>query len=153
VTVYLPRPVAVLDTADATGAQGPESPAAARGGRELILVVDDEPAVRQFSVDALSEMGYPVLAAEGADTALALLDAHPAISLLFTDVVMPQVNGRELADEALRRRPDLRVLFATGYSRNALERDGVLDPSVQVIGKPFTLDELAARIRAVLANG
>jgi len=115
-------------------------------------VVDDEPAVRQFSIDALSEMGYPVLAADGAATALALLDAHPAIALLFTDVVMPQVNGRELADEALRRRPDLRVLFATGYSRNALERDGVLDPSVQVIGKPFTLDELATRIRTVLAN-
>ena len=155
VKVYLPRPVAAMeagDAGDAGGAQGPEGTAAPGGDRELILVVDDEPAVRQFSIDALSEMGYPVLAADGAATALALLDAHPAIALLFTDVVMPQVNGRELADEALRRRPDLRVLFATGYSRNALERDGVLDPSVQVIGKPFTLDELATRIRTVLAN-
>jgi CheY-like chemotaxis protein len=91
-----------------------------------------------------------VLAADGAAAALKLLDAHPAIALLFTDVVMPEVNGRELADEALRRRPDLKVLFATGYSRNALVQDGVLDPSVQLIGKPFSVDELATRVRAVL---
>ena len=91
-----------------------------------------------------------VSTATGAAAALKLLDAHPAIALLFTDVVMPEVNGRELADEALRRRPDLKVLFATGYSRNALVQDGVLDPSVQLIGKPFSVDELATRVRAVL---
>jgi CheY-like chemotaxis protein len=122
------------------------------GGRERILIVEDEPGVRQFSIDALSELGYPVLAAEGAATALALLDSHPDIALLFTDVVMPEVNGRQLADEALKRRPDLKVLFTTGYSRNALEHDGVLDPSVHLIGKPFTLEELAVRVRAVLAE-
>ena len=70
--------------------------------------------------------------------------------MLFTDVVMPEVNGRKLADEALRRRPNLKVLFTTGYSRNAVIHNGVLDPGVQLIGKPFTIEELAAKMREVL---
>jgi CheY-like chemotaxis protein len=106
--------------------------------------------VRQFSVDALTELGYRVLEADGASAALKLIDAHPEIALLFTDVVMPEVNGRKLADEALRRRPDLKVLFTTGYTRNAVVHNGVLDPGVQLIGKPFTIEELAARVRALL---
>jgi DNA-binding NtrC family response regulator len=81
---------------------------------------------------------------------LRLLEAHPNITLLFTDVVMPEVNGRKLAEEALRRRPDLKVLFTTGYTRNAVAHNGVLDPGVELIGKPFTLDELAAKVRAVI---
>ena len=67
--------------------------------------------------------------------------------------IRDRVNGRQLADEALRRRPDLKVLFTTGYSRNALERDGVIDPGVQVIGKPFSVATLATRVRAVLGEG
>ena len=81
--------------------------------------------------------------------ALRLLDAHPEVALLFTDVIMPEVNGRKLADEALRRRPGLKVLFTTGYSRNAIIHNGVLKPGVQLIGKPFTVGELAAKLRAV----
>lgn len=147
VRLYLPRLMAFVDPLPVVAVdESLEAP----GGQELVLVVEDEPGVRQFSIDALTELGYPVLAADGAAAALKLLDAHPAIALLFTDVVMPEVNGRELADEALRRRPDLRVLFATGYSRNALVQDGVLDPGVQLIGKPFTVQELATRVRAVL---
>ena len=149
VTLYLPR--RRVDVAPSPPA-GREDNRALSGGRELVLVVEDEPGVRQFSIEALTELGYPVLAAEGAATALTLLDRHPDITLLFTDVVMPEVNGRQLADEALRRRPALKVLFTTGYSRNALENDGVLDPDVHLIGKPFTLEELALRVRAVLAE-
>ncbi|WP_448130914.1 PAS domain-containing protein [Stenotrophomonas rhizophila] len=149
VTLYLPR--RRVDVAPSPPA-GREDNRALSGGRELVLVVEDEPGVRQFSIEALTELGYPVLAAEGAATALTLLDRHPDIALLFTDVVMPEVNGRQLADEALRRRPALKVLFTTGYSRNALENDGVLDPDVHLIGKPFTLEELALRVRAVLAE-
>jgi len=117
---------------------------------EVVLLVEDEPAVRQFSAEALNELGYRVLEADGAAAALRLLDAHPEIALLFTDVVMPEVNGRKLADEALKRRPGLKVLFTTGYTRNAVVHNGVLDPGVQLIGKPFTIEELAARVREVL---
>jgi DNA-binding NtrC family response regulator len=79
-----------------------------------------------------------------------MLDAHTEIALLFTDVVMPEVNGRKLADEACRRRPGLKVLFTTGYTRNAVVHNGVLDPGVHLIGKPFTIEALAARVREVL---
>jgi PAS domain S-box-containing protein len=118
--------------------------------QEVILVVEDEPSVRQFSVDALTELGYGVLEADGAKAALAILDGHPEISLLFTDIVMPDVNGRKLAEEVQRRRPDLKVLFTTGYTRNAIVHNGVLDPGVELIAKPFTIDELAAKVRTIL---
>ncbi len=117
---------------------------------ETVLVVEDEEAVRQFSTDALAELGYRVLEADGAASALRMLDAHPEVALLFTDVVMPEVNGAKLAEEARRRRPDLRVLFTTGYARDAVSRDGVLEPGVELIGKPFTVEELAAKVRDVL---
>ncbi len=147
VKVYLPR---LMVDADERAQRLAGSALPLGDGQELILVVEDEPLVRQFSTDALTELGYQVLAADCAATALMLLDAHPEIVLLFTDVVMPEVNGRQLADEALRRRPDLKVLFTTGYSRNAVVHNGVLDPGVQLIGKPFTVEELASRVRAVL---
>ena len=116
-------------------------------------MVEDETAVRQFSVDALSELGYRVFEADGAAAALRILDAHLEIALLFTDIVMPDVNGLKLADEALRRRPDLKLLFTTGYTRNAFVHNGVLDPGVELIGKPFTIEELAAKVREVLDAG
>jgi len=95
-------------------------------------------------------LGYQVLEADGGAAALRILDTHPEIDLLFTDVVMPEINGRKLADEALKRRPDLKVLFTTGYTRNAIVHNGVLDAGVFLIGKPFSLEELAARVREVL---
>ncbi len=97
---------------------------------EIVLVVEDESAVRAFAVEALRELGYQVLEADGAAKALEILAAQPSISLLFTDVVMPDVNGKKLADEARRRRPDLKVLFTTGYTRNAIVHNGTLDPGV-----------------------
>ncbi|WP_020173866.1 CHASE3 domain-containing protein [Methyloferula stellata] len=117
---------------------------------ESVLVVEDEDRVRSLTVGCLRELGYTVHHADGAAAALRILDADPAINLLFTDIVMPEINGRKLADEALRRRPKLKVLFTTGYTRNAIVHNGVLDPGVHLIGKPFTLDQLAAKVRDVL---
>ncbi len=117
---------------------------------EVILVVDDEPAVRQLSVEALTELGYRVIDAGDAALALKLLENHPEITLLFTDIVMPDTNGRQLADAARVLRPDLKVLYTTGYTRNAVVHNGVLDPGVELITKPYTLDELAAKVRDIL---
>jgi CheY-like chemotaxis protein len=147
VKLYMPRKLgAEQEAGEAEGA----ADALRSDGRELILVVEDEAAVRMMSVDALEELGYRVLEADGGEAALKLLDAHPDIALMFTDVVMPGMNGRKLADEAWRRRPDLKILFTTGYTRNAVVHNGVLDAGVHLIGKPFTLEELAARVREVL---
>ncbi|WP_416763067.1 ATP-binding protein [Roseateles sp. So40a] len=147
VKIYLPR---LLHAQDEDAQTSPAPLTAHADGRETVLVVEDEAAVRAMSVDALSELGYRVLEADGAEAALRLLDAHPEIALMFADVVMPGMNGRKLADEARRRRPDLKVLFTTGYTRNAVVHNGVLDAGVDLLGKPFTLEELGASVRAVL---
>ncbi len=147
VKVYLPR---LFAASDGPAPKQPSTGASTDRAGELVLVVEDEPAVRQFSVEALQSLGYRVLEADGAAGALALIDAHPDIALLFTDIIMPDVNGRQLADAALRRRPALRLLFTTGYTRNAVVHNGVLDPDVELIGKPFTLDQLAQKVREVL---
>ena len=124
--------------------------APARAG-ETVLVVEDEPLVRAFSVAALEEAGYGVLSAEDGPSGLALLDAHPEVALLFTDVVLTgPLNGRKVADEALRRRPDLKVVFTTGYTRNAIIHHGRLDEDVELITKPFTAAVLTGKLRAVL---
>jgi PAS domain S-box-containing protein len=149
IKIYLPRHAGGATTRIAAPARSAILPADGNT-RAVVLVVEDEPAVRQFSVDALRELGYAVLEADGAASALRLLDGHPEIALLFTDVVMPDVNGAKLAAEALRRRPDLKVLYTTGYTRNAVVHNGVLDPGVQMIGKPFTLDALSDKVRTVL---
>lgn len=148
IRIYLPRLVGET-------ASQPESPVEndlprREERQEVVLVVEDEPAVRQVSVDALREFGYRVLEADSAAAALRLLDANPDIALLFTDVVMPEVNGAKLAEEARRRRPKLPVLFTTGYARDAAIHGGKLESGVELIGKPFTIDELAAKVRAVL---
>jgi CheY-like chemotaxis protein len=147
VKVYLPRLTAPTSETDV---EAVTHKLLMGDAREVILVVEDEPSVRQFTTDALSELGYRVLEAEGAASALRLLDEHAEIALLFTDVVMPDVNGRKLADEARRLRPELKVLFTTGYTRNAVVHNGVLDAGVEMISKPFTVEELAAKIREVL---
>ncbi len=147
VKIYLPR-VTAAGGGDLGDAAEPVIPLGE--AQEVVLVVDDEPAVRQFSVDALQELGYRVLEADGAAAALRLIDAHPDIDLLFTDIVMPDVNGRRLAEAAREKRPSLRVLYTTGYTRNAVVHNGVLDPGVELIGKPYSLDQLAAKVRQVL---
>ncbi|WP_339913739.1 PAS domain-containing protein [uncultured Brevundimonas sp.] len=147
IKLYLPR----LTDTDATTPEEDDTTKLVLGEKhEVVLVVEDEPAVRRFSVEALTELGYGVLEADGAPAALRLLEQHPDISLLFTDVVMPDVNGARLAEAARRLRPDLKVLFTTGYTRNAVVHNGVLDPGVELIGKPFSVEDLSAKVRNIL---
>ncbi|MGC1860728.1 MAG: CHASE3 domain-containing protein [Methylocystis sp.] len=117
---------------------------------ELILVVEDEERMRLVVEEAFRELGYKVVVAEDAKKALALLDANPGVSLLFTDVVMPEMSGRELVKEALSRRPDLKVVYTTGFSHNAMIHNGVIDPDVNFLPKPFTVENLARKVRSVL---
>jgi CheY-like chemotaxis protein len=148
VKIYLPRDRATEDAA-------PEPEVAptrlAPGGDETILLVEDHEDLRAYSSGVLSEFGYRVLAAPHGRAALELLEAEPKVDLLFTDVVLPEgMDGRRLASEAVRRRPELKVLFTTGYTRNAIVHNGRLDPDVDLIGKPFTSADLGAKVREVL---
>jgi CheY-like chemotaxis protein len=146
VKIYLAR----LDAAATEPLAPPRAMATTAGESRTVLVVEDEPGVRAFTTEALTELGYTVLEARDGAAALRVIEAHPEIDLLFTDVVMPDMNGRKLADEARIRRPDLKVLFTTGYTRNAVVHNGVLDKGVALIGKPFTIAALADKVREVL---
>jgi CheY-like chemotaxis protein len=106
--------------------------------------------VRQLTADTLMRLGYRVLQADSAREALRQLERNAEVELLFTDIVMPDKNGRELADEARRLRPGLRVLFTTGYTRNAIVHNGILDAGVNLIVKPYSIDQLARKLREVL---
>ena len=118
---------------------------------ESILVVEDDDDVRAHTTATLRELGYQVLEAPNAKAALEMLDRRPEVQLLFTDVGLPGgMNGRQLVDAARSRRPDLKVLYTTGYARNAIVHDGRLDPGVQLLPKPFTYAALAGRLRDVL---
>jgi CheY-like chemotaxis protein len=148
VKIYLPRlhgeaPVEVTERRVATPV----------GRDETVLLVEDDDGVRRHSVEMLGELGYRVLeAANGAD-ALAIIDTRPDIVVLFTDIGLPGgMNGRQLADEACRRRPQLRVLYTTGYARNAIVHDGRLDPGVHLLPKPFSYDDLAAALQSVFRD-
>ena len=147
VKLYLPRAPASLK--DETPA--PSFTLSTEGGPETILVVEDDETLREFSSGALRELGYNVLIAASGQAALDLLDANPQVDLLFTDVVLPEgMNGREMAHEAVRRIPALKVLFTTGYTANAIVHHGKLDPGVNLLSKPFTFDNLARKVRALL---
>jgi CheY-like chemotaxis protein len=120
-------------------------------GHETILLVEDHDELRAYSSGILRELGYNVLTAANGMEAIATLEDNPGIALLFTDVVLPGgMNGRQIADEALRRRPDLKVLFTTGYTRNAIVHNGALDRGVELIVKPFGFDQLALKVRRIL---
>ena len=113
-------------------------------------MVEDDEGLRGYTTEILTELGYRVLAAHDGQSALRVMDANK-IDLLFTDVVMPGgMNGRQLADEAAKRQPGLKVLFTTGYTRNAIVHHGRLDAGVQMIGKPFSFSDLAAKVRTLL---
>jgi signal transduction histidine kinase len=146
VKIYLPRQIGVSAEAKPLVSE----PARTGDRNEIILVVEDDPLMRRLTSETLHELGYTVFDSENAANALAILDREAGIKLLFTDVVMPDTNGKKLADEALRRRPGLKVLFTTGYTANAVIHGGVLDAGVNFITKPFTLDQLAAKVRAIL---
>jgi signal transduction histidine kinase/CheY-like chemotaxis protein len=149
IRVYLPRYRGALE--ESTNAAD-KAPLPVGDSSITVLVVEDESGVRRYSTDALRELGYRVLEAGNAAEALELMDANQDIALLFTDVVMPNMNGKRLAEMALQQRPSLRVLFTTGYTRDAIVHNGMLDPGVNLLSKPFTLDQLARKIAEVLAE-
>jgi CheY-like chemotaxis protein len=147
VRIYLPRYSSDEDAAD----DRPAAVAIPRGAGETVLVAEDHPDVRSFTVEMLRELGYRVLEAMDGHTALRLLDTHREIVLLFTDIGLPRgMNGRQLADEARRRKRGLKILFTSGYVRNTVVHHGRLDPGVELIVKPFTFATLATRVRRVL---
>jgi PAS domain S-box-containing protein len=148
VKIYLPRLLQDIDRSDEEE-QAAEPVEGA--GHETILVVEDDRDVRAYLVELLRDLNYRVLSAHDAVAALGMIETRDIrIDLLLTDVVLPGVNGRQLAEQAKNRRPDLKVLFTTGYSRNAIVHQGRLDPGVAMIQKPITQDALAARIRDLL---
>lgn len=148
VKLYLPRHFGKADGANKIIADATEMPLAKTG--EVVLVVEDEAQVRQVSTELLRDLGYEVLeAANGAD-ALEKLSKAGRVDLIFTDIVMPGMTGRVLADEAVRQRADIRILYTTGYTRNAVVHNGKLDPGTEFIAKPYTGAALATKVRNVL---
>ncbi|TIV81550.1 MAG: response regulator, partial [Mesorhizobium sp.] len=118
---------------------------------ETVLLVEDDARVRASTAAALLELGYTVIEAAGGDEALEKLGQNAAIALMLTDIVMPGMNGRQLAEQARKQSPSLKVVFMTGFTRNAVVHNGVLDHDVHFIAKPFTLEQLAAKLRDALA--
>jgi PAS domain S-box-containing protein len=148
VRIYLPR---------STGLHQTETEAMAdsdvRGGHELILIVEDDPLVRKYVITQVRNLGYATLDAANATEALDIIDNNAKIDLLFTDVIMPgQMNGRRLVDEAQKRRPDLKTLFTSGYTENAIVHHGRLDSGVLLLAKPYRKSELARMIRLALGS-
>jgi signal transduction histidine kinase/ActR/RegA family two-component response regulator len=152
VRIYLPR----AEGDSVSGAAMPIHPDREhlpRGnGRTTVLLVDDDAGVREFAAEALVELGYRVLSATGGHDGLAMLDAHPDVDLLLTDVEMSQITGWELADMALRLRPGLKVLLMTGFIREATGRFGERTPGTGLLRKPFTLEELAHGVHDALSD-
>ena len=149
VRIYLPRLFGAAEKKPVAAAASRVAPTAM--GAECILVVEDDEALRSHATEILLELGYRVLAATNAESALQVLDAHPEIVLLFTDVVMPgELNGRQLAELAVARRPEIKVLFTTGYTRNAIIHHGRLDPGIHLITKPYSFEDLALQVRLLL---
>jgi signal transduction histidine kinase/CheY-like chemotaxis protein len=147
VKVYLPRHMGLQA---ARLASGNALPIPQGSSTDTILVVEDDDHVRKMTVESLCELGYTVLEAAGGAEALEQLEKRPSVDLIFTDIVMPQMNGRQLADLIAEKWPDVRVLYTTGYTRNAIVHNGVLDHGVSLLTKPFSLGQLAHKIREVL---
>jgi CheY-like chemotaxis protein len=148
VKIYLPRHLGGAAT-DAT-VDAPQSLPRASAQGETVLLVEDEPRVRRMSREVLQELGYAVHEAASGEEALRMFDQLGHVDALFTDVVMGGMSGRELAEALRARAPALKVLYTTGYTRNAVVHNGVLDPGVTFLPKPFTVEELALKLRAVL---
>ena len=149
VKLYLPRHIGDEPPVAATPlAKALESPTARPS--ELIVVVEDEDKVRRMVVDALRDLGYVVAHADRGAQGLEVLDKVGGVSLLITDIVMPDMNGRELAEIVRKAKPDFKVLYMTGYTKNAVIHDGKLDADVNFLAKPFTIAQLATKVRAVI---
>ena len=147
VKLYLPRLLSDV----AADAEETTVASAGGAGSETILVVEDDDDVRVYTTETLRDLGYRVLEAANGEAGLKVLREHPEIALLFTDVGLPGgMNGRKLSEAAVAQRPDLKVLFTSGYTRNAIVHDGRLDAGVELISKPFTQALLASRLRDIL---
>ncbi len=146
VRLYLPR----LHSPAQAAAPTPNLGSTFAVAGESVLLVEDDPAVRLLVQNVLTELGYSTHAAEDANTALRLLESELRIDLLVTDVGLPGMNGRQLAEIARQHRPELKVLFMTGYAQQAAERQGFLDEGMDLLAKPFTLEQLAGKIRQMI---
>lgn len=147
IRLFLPRHAEAPVVEEAAAVGEPLPPA--RGGERILLVEDDD-RVRQFSLDAVADLGYIVVAVPDGAAALATIDQSPDFAILFTDVVMPGMSGTELAAAVRARRPDIRILFTTGYAHEAIAREGLLEPGADVLLKPFTVAQLAQKLRDVM---
>jgi PAS domain S-box-containing protein len=148
VKIYLPRATGLAE-GDATTLQ----PAMVEGGNETILVVEDDAMVRGYVITQIKSLGYATLEAGNGTEALELIDRYPGIDLLFTDIIMPgPMNGRQLANEAVKRLPALKTLYTSGYTENAIVHHGRLDPGVLLLAKPYRKSELARMIRQALGG-
>ena len=146
IKIYLPCADA---QAEARAAAPPVVPS--RGGREVILVVEDDALVRNNVIAQLESLEYSTFAAQDAAEAMALIESGHPIDLLFTDVVMPGVmNGRQLAEQVIKRRPSIKILYTSGYSENAIVHHGRLDPDVLLLPKPYRRTDLDRMIRLAL---
>ncbi|KWV47202.1 hybrid sensor histidine kinase/response regulator [Bradyrhizobium macuxiense] len=149
VVLYLPRAV-VTSQPVVTDKRQPEL----RGAQEIVLVVEDDKLVRNYVLAQIESLGYTTLSANNGAEALAVLDSAAPVDLLFTDVIMPgAMNGRDLAIEAQKRRPTLRVLFTSGYTENAIDQDGRLDEGILFLAKPYSRAQLARMLRVALREG
>ena len=148
VKMYLPRATGLNQTAAEVAIS-----ANIEGGTETVLIVEDDALVRRYVVTQIENLGYTTLKAANAREALQIIDTASTIHLLFTDVIMPgEMNGRQLADEALRRRPSLKTLYTSGYTENAIVHHGRLDSGVLLLAKPYRKSELARMLRLALGS-
>jgi PAS domain S-box-containing protein len=148
VRLYLPRHRGDIAASQASAARTAEH--AATG--ETVLVIEDEPVVRGVVLEMLAEQGYRTLEAVDGPSGLKILRSDGRIDLLVTDVGLPGMNGRQVADQARESRPDLKILFITGYAESVAMADGFLQPGMEMITKPFDLDHLAQRVRAMISG-
>ena len=147
IKLYLPRTKESQQTAS-------EKPSLEKTRREFIpatiMVVEDEDRVRDFATEALKELGYAVVSASSGSEALRTIEAGQDMDLLLTDIVMPEMTGRQLVDALQRTRPEINVIYMTGYSRNAIVHNGVLDSGTNLLTKPFTVDQLADAVASIM---
>jgi signal transduction histidine kinase/DNA-binding response OmpR family regulator len=147
VKIYLPR---YYGPAESTAIKAPPAVLHRGSKSEVVLVVEDEERVRDISLEALRDLGYTAIGVSDPREAVRLMENGLSISLLFTDVIMPMMSGRELADQLRRIVPNLKVLYTTGYTRNAIVHNGILEPGTVLLSKPFSVEELALKVRQLL---
>ncbi|HVF37664.1 MAG TPA: response regulator [Sphingomicrobium sp.] len=150
IKLYLPRYYGEADGVEEQQGQLTDAHRAAAG--EVVLVIEDETTVRELVVDVLGEMGYRAIEAADGPSGLKLLQSGMHLDLLITDIGLPGLNGRQVVDAARPQRPDLKVLFMTGYAENATIANGFLEPGMEMITKPFAIETLATRIRDMIGG-